>query len=148
VREAAIVAGMTKTFDPPTLPVTRRRLLRAATVLAAILAAVLVWILIVPVFGVDLVASTGDGTVQVTSIAVAGTALLAGAAGWALLAVLEHLTRSALPAWTIVAVAVLVVSFAGPLAAGSAVATASLIVLHLVVGSVVVLGLRRSARRW
>lgn len=133
----------------PTNPgATRRRTLRAVTVLAAMLAAVLVWTLIVPVFGVDLVVSTVGGTMRVTAVAVAGTALLAGAAGWALLAVLEHLTRSALPAWTIVAVAVLVISFAGPLASGNSVATASLIVLHLVVGSVVVLGLRRSARRW
>jgi hypothetical protein len=123
-------------------------MLRAATVLAGALAAVLVWILIVPVFGVDLVVATGGGTTRVSAVAVAGAALLAGAAGWALLATLERLTRSAVPAWTVVAAAVLVVSFAGPLAAGSAVATASLIVLHVIVGTVVMLGMRRSARRW
>jgi hypothetical protein len=127
---------------------TRRRALRAVTVVTAVLAAVLVWILIVPIFGVDLIVTTGGGTTSVTAIAVAGAALLAGAAGWALLATLEHLTRSAVPAWTVVAGVVLVVSLAGPLAAGSAIATASLIVLHILVGTVVVLGMRRSARRW
>ena len=113
---------------------TRRRALRAVTMVAAVLAAVLVWILIVPIFGVDLI--------------VTGAALLAGAAGWALLATLEHLTRSAVPAWTVVAVLVLAVSLADPIAAASAIATASLIVLHILVGTVVVLGMRRSARRW
>lgn len=138
--------------DPSTTPTTlapsRRRVRRAATVVFAVLAAVLAWIVVVPLLGVELVVTGPDGAIgPVSVVAVAGAALLAGAAGWALLAVLEHVTRSAAPAWTVIAGTVLVVSLAGPLTAGTVAAMVSLIALHLIVGVVVAVGLRRSGGR-
>jgi hypothetical protein len=64
-----------------------------------------------------------------------------------LLAVLERLTRRARAAWTVCAVAALIASLAGPLAAQTTAASMVLAGLHLLVAGVLITGLRRSARR-
>ncbi|MEV0316461.1 DUF6069 family protein [Nonomuraea fuscirosea] len=122
----------------------RSRVRRLLTVIGAAVAAVAVWVLAVPVGGIELTVRMGAGPQPVGPVAVVLASLGAGLAGWALLAVLERVTAKAVRIWTITALAVLALSLTGPLgsATGSA-ATLVLLLMHLVVGSVVVLGLTR-----
>ena len=96
---------------------TRRRV-RLLTVLAATVATLLGWVIAVPLAGVELTARTGSDVQRVTPVAVAVSTLLAGLAGWALLALLERLTARARTVWTVVAALVLLVSLLGPLGGG------------------------------
>lgn len=120
------------------------RVRRLFAVMGAAVAAVAVWVLAVPVGGIELTVWMGAGTQPVGPAAVVLASLAAGLAGWALLAVLERVTAKAGRIWTITALAVLALSLTGPLgsATGSA-ATLVLLLMHLVVGAVVVLGLTR-----
>ncbi|TMS00299.1 DUF6069 family protein [Nonomuraea basaltis] len=114
------------------------------TVVGAPAAALAVWALAVPVAGTTLTVRMGAGTQPVEPGSVLVASLLVGLAGWALLAVLERFASRPGRIWTIVALAVLVLSLLGPL--GSAVGIATMLVLvlmHLVVGTVLVLGLAR-----
>lgn len=125
----------------------RRRLLRAGAVAGAAAAAGLVWVLAVPVAGVDLAVRMGEQVQDVGLGAIVGTALAAGLLGWALLAVLESRSRRAVGVWTAVALAVLVLSLAGPLtSAVTGAAAAVLVALHLAVAGMLIPALRRTAR--
>jgi hypothetical protein len=124
----------------------RRTRARMLTVLAAAFSAVLGWVIAVQVLGVELVVAVGATEQSVGLIAVVSTSVLAGLAGWALLALLERRTARAKFAWTITAVTVLVLSMAGPLGASSMQAMATLIALHVAVGGVLIAGLRASSR--
>jgi len=94
--------------------------------------------------GVDLVVRSGSGTNDVNVVSVVVTALVVAIVGAALLRLLERRTTSGRRTWTIVAIVVWAVSFLGPLSATRASAGLVLACLHLVVGSVIVLGLRRT----
>ncbi len=94
--------------------------------------------------GVDLVVRSGSGTTDVNVVSVVVTSLVVAIVGAALLRLLERRTARGRRTWTIVAVAVWAVSFLGPLSATHPSAGLVLACLHLVVGSVVVLGLRRT----
>ena len=72
----------------------------------------------------------------------AGLGILSLAGAW-LLRLLERSTPQARTIWTLVAVVVWAASFYGPLGARSLAAGLGLALLHAVVGSVVVIGLRR-----
>ncbi|MGR6913801.1 DUF6069 family protein [[Actinomadura] parvosata] len=124
----------------------RTRARRLLVVIGAPVAALAGWGLAVPVGGADLTARMGAGTEPqaVGPVAVVVASLLAGLAGWALLAVLERFTPRAARIWTIVALIVLALSLLGPLgsAAGLA-ATLVLTAMHLAVGAVLVNGLPR-----
>ncbi|TDD49323.1 hypothetical protein E1286_13905 [Nonomuraea terrae] len=114
------------------------------TVAGAPAAALAVWALAVPVAGTTLTVRMGVGTQAIEPGLVLVVSLLVGLAGWALLAVLERFAPRPARIWTIVALAVLILSLLGPL--GSAVGIATMLVLvlmHLVVGTVLVLGLAR-----
>jgi hypothetical protein len=114
------------------------------TVVGAPAAALAVWALAVPVAGNTLTVRMGTGTQPVEPGSVLVVSLLVGLAGWALLAVLERFASRPGRIWTIVALAVLVLSLLGPL--GSAVGIATMLVLllmHLAVGIVLVPGLAR-----
>jgi hypothetical protein len=127
----------------------RTRLRRALTVLTAVLTAAVGWAIAGPLADVELAVRSGAaGKIQHIGLpAVIFVSLVAGLAGWALLAGLERLTRRARAAWTVCAVAALIVSLAGPLAALTATASIVLVCLHLLVAGVLITGLRRSARR-
>ena len=130
---------------PVRRPASRRASSRAAAVLGAAAASGAAWAAAVPLAGVDLRVELGDRAQTVGLGAVVGTALLAGALGWALLAVLEHRTSRAATLWTRIAVVVATLSLVGPLSGGAtAAATAVLLALHLVVAAVLVPLLRRS----
>jgi hypothetical protein len=134
----------------PPRPPRRARTQRGLVVAGASAAALLVWAVADPVAGINLRVHDGGGGVRpVGPAAVATVSLLAGLAGWAFLAVLERFnTRSRRPTWslrvwTVTAVAVLVVSLAGPLGSGvDGASAATLAGMHLVVAAVLIAGLR------
>ncbi|MFI6326999.1 DUF6069 family protein [Micromonospora chersina] len=126
---------------------TRRRD-RALGVLAAIAATLAVWTATVPVAGVDLAVRNGGTDQSVTAAAVGVSTLLAGLAGWALLALLERFTARARAVWTGAAGLVLLLSLLGPVGGGvGTAATLTLVALHLAAAAVLVPLLRRTARR-
>jgi hypothetical protein len=128
-------------------PASSRRIRRGLTVLAAAAGASLVWVLADPIGGIDLAVRAGDATRPVGFGGVLFTGLLAGVAGWALLAVLERALSRPRRTWTAIAVVVLVLSLAGPLASGADAASRTLLTgLHLIVGAVLIAGLRRTDR--
>lgn len=118
---------------------------RAATVILGAVAALGVWGLAVA--STDGPQTTMGGPTQPLAFGqVVISALLAGFAGWATLAVLERRVRAPRRRWTMLATAALGVSLAGPLTGGIDVSDrAFLLGMHLVVGVVVILGLRRTA---
>jgi hypothetical protein len=123
-----------------------RRRTRALAVVAATAATFTVWSVAVPFAGVDLTVRAGSGVQPVGPVAVVVTTVLAGLAGWGLLAALERFVRPAVTVWTVVAVAVLVVSLAGPLGATSAAGIGTLVAMHLAAGAVLIPILRNSSR--
>ncbi|HEY1117586.1 MAG TPA: DUF6069 family protein [Acidimicrobiales bacterium] len=94
--------------------------------------------------GVDLTVRSGSGSREVGLGSAVVTAVVAAAAGAGLLHVLDPRTQRARRWWTIVALTVWGLSFIGPLSATSASAGATLATLHLLVGAVIVAGLRLS----
>lgn len=126
----------------------RSRLLAVA---GAVAAAVAIWVIAVPVFGLELVAPPGpDETAPqaVPFVAVVMASLVASLAGWALLAVLERFLSRARTVWTVVASIVMVLSLAGPLLGDAGVPVAcriTLALMHLSVGAVLITQLRKSS---
>lgn len=127
--------------DPPPAGLTTRShaAARALGVGAAVVAAVGVWALTVPVLGVELlVASGGAEPREVGVVAVASSSLAAALAGWGLLALLERRTTRSRPVWTMAALVVLVLSLFGPLAGVTTAATVTLTAMHVVVAGVLI----------
>ena len=138
----------TSTRVPTAAPSSRRRrAARALAVLAASAAAAALWVLAVPIAGVDLAVHMDGRTQSIGLASVVGVSLVVGLLGWALLAVLESRTRRAIGIWTVVALAVAVLSLAGPLtSAATGGAGAVLVGLHIVVAAVLIPVLRRTSR--
>ena len=120
---------------------------RLITVIGAAAAALALWIVAVPLAGVDLEAGQGDGAQQVQPFMVVAGPLLAGFAGWALLAVLERRTSRAGRIWTVTAAAVLAVSMLGPLGGAGAASKLVLLGMHLVVAAVLIPGFTGGGKR-
>ncbi|MDP9866745.1 MULTISPECIES: DUF6069 family protein [Streptosporangium] len=119
---------------------------RALTVAGATAAALVLWALTGPVAGIGLSVRL-DGAVQpVGPAAVATASLLAGLAGWALLALLERILKRPGRTWTVIAAVVLALSLAGPLGAVDTASTVVLAGMHLIVAAVLIPGLGRSVR--
>jgi hypothetical protein len=97
--------------------------------------------------GVDVAVERGSGTAAVGPLAVTLTSLGAGLAAWLLLELLERWTPRPRPIWRIVACSILVLSLTGPMAATNNAGLAVLIGLHLLVGSILILGLGGVGRR-
>lgn len=133
----------------PAIRPGRIRARRLITVIAAAGAAAGVWAVAGPLAGVQLMARTSAHAPaqQVGPASVVIMSLLAGLAAWALLALLERHASHPRRTWTAVAGTVLAISLAGPLTAGRGVATVTaLCCMHLAVGAVLILALRRTAR--
>ncbi|WP_433120404.1 DUF6069 family protein [Micromonospora sp. CA-246542] len=119
---------------------------RAITVAVAALAAVAVWS-IATLAGAQLTVDQGTGPRDVTVLAVVLNSVIAALLGWGLLAVLERFRASARTIWTGIALVVLVLSLVpASLVDASAGTRVALVLMHLVVGAVVIVGLRRGAR--
>ena len=95
------------------------------------------------VAGVDVAVRSGSSSRDVGLLSVVVNAVVVGAAGAGLLSILERRTPGARRVWTAVAMAVWVVSLAGPAGARTVPAGLTLAAIHLVVGAVVIIGLRR-----
>lgn len=133
------------TAELTTTPASRLRF-RLLAVVLSVLAAVAVWA-IVSLSGARLTVSSPlveALTIDLPLVIV--TALPVALAGWGLLALLERVTARARRTWTIVAVAVLVLSIP-PLAFldASWPTQISLALMHVAVGLTLILMLRRSA---
>ena len=124
----------------------QRRRNRAVIVLTAVVAAAVAWIVAGPIAGADFTVQQGDRDPMDIGIAlVVLTALVAGLAAWGSLAFLERLTARAATIWTAIAAIALGVSLLAPLTAEATAGThVSLVLLHLVVGAVLIAGLRRT----
>jgi len=120
---------------------------RTFIVVWAAVAALLIWLVQGPLTGVDLVVRNRDATSTVGPVAVVAVALAAGLVGWGLLALLERVTTRARRLWAVIAVVVLLVSFAGPLGATTIQAKGALAAMHAVVGAILIAGLYRTSRR-
>jgi len=121
----------------------RTGLQRVSVVVAAAVCATITWVVVHVLGGVDLTVKSGP---EINVVAVALTAAAAAGAGWIALVLVER--RSARPrrTWTVLALAVFVVSLLGPLGGTTAAATGVLLALHSVVAAVVITGLGRTAR--
>ena len=97
--------------------------------------AVAIWVLAVPVAGVDLEAGQPPLTVGLASVVVA---LVATLGGWAVRTWLKNRTPVA---WWLTCGIVLLVSLLGPLGATTPAARGTLLTLHLVVGTAIAVGL-------
>lgn len=134
--------------DAPAAPRTSHHLRRATAVLAAVLATGAIWLVAVPLLGVDLQVAqpSGRAPAEVTLPLVIVTALAASVAGWGLLALLERLTHRARTIWTSTAAVALVVSFTPLLAPGTPTAARTVLaLLHLTVAAILIPALARSA---
>jgi hypothetical protein len=134
-----------------TTPTMRPWRARALVVIAAALAALVVWLVTDPLLGVELAAPTRPGSQQlqpITPALVAATSLVAALAGWGLLALLERFTARPRTSWTAIAVLVGLLSLAGPLstiASTTAANGVSLALMHLAVAAVLIPGLAATA---
>lgn len=124
-------------------PVARKRL---AAVAGAVVAALAVWMVASPLAGVDLEVRSGDTTQVVGAAPVLFVSLLASLLGWGVLALLEKRAARARSIWTVLAVAVLVLSLGGPLSSGvTTAAKISLALMHVAVAAVLVPVLRHTS---
>jgi Family of unknown function (DUF6069) len=113
---------------------TRRRL---ATVVLAPAAALAAWACI-RVAGIDLVVSSGDGTVGAADVVVA--ALAASLAAWVVVPQLEWRTRRPWLWWPALGSTALAVSTIGPSWPAEGAGSAALVALHFVTAVVVITG--------
>jgi hypothetical protein len=106
----------------------------------AVAAAALVWLVGEPLLGNDLVVEQpGQAPLDLTLASFVVITLGASLAGWAVLAMLEKITRYGRRIWTGLAVAVVLVSFLPFLSAQMSTGSAVVLGLaHLVVGAVLV----------
>jgi hypothetical protein len=141
---------MTSTDLIDQAPTTRRVPQRVdlATAGAAATCALVAWLFVAVLPGVDLVVRTAGGTQTVGGVAVAVSAAGAAWLGMVALRVLERFTRAALRPWTVLVVVVALLSLLGPLGAVTTSATLALASLHAVVTAVVLAaGYRSRAQR-
>lgn len=136
---------MTATANAPLAVRTawRTRLVAIVATTAITLAA---WLLMAPISGRALKVNQPADTVTVGPTDVVVVTLLAGLAGWGLLAFLERcLTERASYVWTVIARCVLALSLLGPLGAGVGSAKLALASLHLLAGGVLINLMHRSS---
>lgn len=118
---------------------------RALGVGGAIVAAVAVWVIAVPLLGVHLLIRFGSGAPQTIGIGyVVGATLIASLVGWGLLAILERRTPRARSIWTVAALVVLLVSLSLPLTAGVSGTTKVVLALMHVAAAAVLIPVLRS----
>lgn len=122
---------------------------RALSVGGAVTAAVAVWVVAVPLLSLHLIVRFGTGSPETVGVDfVIGASLIGSLLGWGFLALLERRTARARRIWTVLAIAVLLVSLSLPLSAGvTATTKAALALMHMAVAAVLIPTLRRSATR-
>jgi hypothetical protein len=116
---------------------------RVAAVVRAVAATLGIWAISTFIGRVDL--SVDGRAVGPISIVVA--TLLAGLAGWGLLALVERRTARAWPIWRAIAIVVLVLSMLGPLGADTGAGKTTLSVMHAFAGAILITGFAPRTRR-
>lgn len=118
---------------------------------ASAVAAVIVWVVVVPIAGVDLEARAGSQTQHIGVGSVIAVSLVVALLATAVRTGLARARRGrpdrGARAWVILASVVLLVSLAGPAGALTASAGWSLAALHIVVGTLLIVGLRKDVDR-
>jgi hypothetical protein len=122
---------------------------RVALVLGGTAAALFVWVVSVPLLGIELTVAVPAGLAAgalpgrdvVGSGQVATVASGAGVLAWAFVVVVERITRHAHVVWLSCALPALILSLSGPLTATTAAAMVCLAGMHLAVGVVLIPGL-------
>jgi len=139
---------MLTTTTAPAVPGVKQGRTRALCVAGGALAAVLAWIVEVPLLGIHLNFRFGTGHIQTISAGqVIGVTVVASLLGWLLLTLLERRTLHAQPLWMTIALVALAVSLALPLAAGTTTSAAvGLVVMHLTVGAAVIPAMAHTAQ--
>ena len=118
---------------------TLRRTRRVTGVVAAPVAAFMVWLAAGPLAGIDLTVRTGGGIQDVAPVDVVLAALAAGLAAWALRVALDRVSGGGRTAWTAIAVVVLLASLLlGPLGGTTVAATIVLVTMHVVVAAALI----------
>ncbi len=120
---------------------------RVLTGVVAAAAALVIWAIAVPVLDVELRTTNPQGqSIEIGPLPIVILSIVPALLGWALIALLERFTPGrARTIWTVIAVAALVVSLV-PLTQMSAAAAVSLGSMHLVVGAVIIIGMRSTSR--
>lgn len=125
---------------------TQRRTPRWVVVLLGMLGALAVWAVGTLTGVASVVVDTGAAMQQVTAVSVVVASLVAGLAGWGVRIVLGRIDRNVARArviWLLLSGAVLLVSLLGVMGATTTGALLVLLAEHLVVGLVLMIGLRR-----
>lgn len=121
---------------------------RLTAVLGATVIASALWLIATQALGNPLLVrgTTAGATQEIDLLKVVMTSVVAGAAAWGLLVVLERFSRKGRKIWMIAAVAVLALSMAGPLTQALDVSTQiALVLMHLSVAAVLMILLPRSS---
>jgi len=122
---------------------------RVLAILAAVVGTVVVWLSAQQAIDGNVLTKNGSGSPQAVSVVVVIIAtVLAGLAGWGLLALLERNTSKARTIWAATAVVLLVVSLAAPLTSGDGGGSKlALTLMHLVAAAAIIpIFVRTSAR--
>ncbi|MEV0916194.1 DUF6069 family protein [Streptomyces sp. NPDC049967] len=123
---------------------------RIVCLLAATVAAVIVWLIAHSALDIDLkTKAQGGGDPQEVGLAmVIGATILIGLVAWGVVALLDRKSPKARTRWTVIASIVFVVSLLGPFGSGEGGSTkAALLCMHLVVALVLIPGYARTARK-
>jgi hypothetical protein len=113
---------------------------------AATVSALGLWLAWTQLGGVDLRVRSADDIREIGAASVAVTAPVVSGAGVLLVRLLDSWVPRGLRWWTVAACAVWAISMLGPLGATTASAGLALVSLHVVVGAIVVFGVRRVHR--
>ena len=119
----------------------------AVTLAGGAVAALAIWVVSVPVAGLDLTVGSGSEARTVGPVSVVVVPLLVGGLAWALLALLGRRLRNGRRVWRVTAWTALALSLVGPVtmgATGSVVA--SLVAMHIAVGATLIFGLAPTSR--
>jgi len=117
-------------------------------VVGATAVTLVVWAIASSLTALTVHSGSGPGVSHVGPGSVALATVLAGLAGWGLLAALERSTATARTAWTAIAIVALAASLAGPLSEGVNGATkAALVCIHVAAACVLIPALSRTAVR-
>ena len=141
--------AMTTTMETPASTIARPNWTRALGVVGAVIAAIAVWAIAVPLLGVHLLVRFGTGAPQSVGIAyVLAASVIGSVAGWGLLVLLERRTSRARTIWTAIAIVAVLVSLSLPLYAGVSTSTKiTLAVMHAGVAAVLIPAMRRGSGR-
>jgi len=138
---------VTSTISRPTTRPQSLVATRALVVGAAVVAAALAWVVIVPLLGTDVTVPKSPSSSERIDLAIGPViimAALSSLAGWALLTILDRFTAKARVIWTAVAVVVLVATMPwdADFTTGERLALGA---LHLAVAIPLILGFWRTA---